>query len=567
MKRFSKTPGLGLALTMVLLLVISIPVLAADGEQPRAGSLTTQDATITVWHGTTQNFGVHGDPQLWINILGNVQGADRLEYSLNGARYVDIARAGGSRASMPALEDAIWHPGGLAEAPVPEDGLGALDPQVQGPAEVAVTASRRLISPGDFNIEINPADLLPGENTVLIRPNQDNQLVKTVTVNYAAGNTWPLPYTIDWSQVSDIADVAQVVDGQWQLDGDGIRPVVVGYDRVVAMGDLEWQDYDVLVPITIHEFPQPDVGGVGVVARWLGHFQVDAEQPGAGWWNIGAYGLWRNRVEDQDRSKLWMYTGHYDIVKDESGFMIDPGVPYYFRMRVQTKKPGDGGFYSFRVWEVGEPEPSAWTFEVQDIKPVGWQPGDPRESPTSGSVLLVAHEVDATFGDLVIRPILDFDVTTAGNGSVKTTPELAGASDAYLYGDQVRLEAQAEPGYLFAGWSGGLTGSQNPVTLTLTADTAVVATFGLPRSLDITIEGQGSVARDPDLQEYGQGAVVELRPIPEPGWGFIGWSGPNGDEVEASGGGTWSLLIDGDKMVTALFNPSRIFLPVVNRSR
>jgi hypothetical protein len=567
MKRVSETRGLSLALTMALLLVFSVPVLAAPGGQPSAGSLNPDGPTITVWHGTTQNFGVHGDPQLWINILGNVQGANSLQYSLNGAKYVDVARAGGSRSATLALDDADWHPGGLAAGPAPEFDVGGLDPQVLGPDELAVTASRRLVSSGDFNIEINPSDLLPGQNTVLIRANNDNDSVETVTVNYSAGNTWPLPYTIDWSQVSDIADVAQVVDGQWQLQADGIRPSVLGYDRVVAIGDLDWQDYDVLVPITIHRFPEEDVGGVGVVARWLGHFQVDDEQPGAGWWNIGAYGLWRNRFDNgQDRSKLWMYTGHYDIVKDDSGFMMDLDVPYNFRMRVQTKKAG-GGFYSFRVWEAGRPEPSGWTFEVQDNKPEGWQPGEPREAPSTGSVLLVAHEADATFGDMEISPLLDLDVSTVGSGSVQVTPELEGASDAYLYGDMVRLEAQAGPGLVFSGWSGGLTSAQNPVTLTLTADTEVVATFGPPRSLDIGIDGQGSVARDPDLEEYGEGAVVMLRPIPAAGWAFMGWSGPNGDEPEEHGSGVWSLLMDGDKTMTALFSPVRIFLPVVNRSR
>ena len=30
--------------------------------------------TIDVWHGTTQNFGQLGNPQVWINVLGRVSG-------------------------------------------------------------------------------------------------------------------------------------------------------------------------------------------------------------------------------------------------------------------------------------------------------------------------------------------------------------------------------------------------------------------------------------------------------------------------------------------------------------
>lgn len=567
MKRVFDLPGLGLVIAIALLVAVCVPVVVAAAEGQGAGLMAAEEPTITVWQGLTQSFGMHGDPQLWINILGNVQGANRLQYSLNGAKYIDVARAGGSWAGAQTLDEGLWHPGGIAREPLPDGDLGLLRPDALQPSELTVTASRRLVSPGDFNIEIDPDDLNKGRNTVAIRPNGDNDLAVEVVVNYAGGIPGQLPYVIDWSQVSDIADVAQVVDGQWQLGEDGIRPAVVGYDRVVAIGDLDWQDYDVLVPITIHNFPEPDVGGVGVVARWLGHFQVEDEQPGLGWWNIGAYGLWRNRTEDRDRSKLWMYTGHYDIVRDESGFYVEPEVPYFFRMRVQTRKSGDSGFYSFRVWRVGEQEPSEWTFEVQDSKPEGWKPGDPRESPFSGSVLLVAHDVDATFGDVAIRPMLDLDVFTRGNGSVLTSPELDGKWDVYLHGDQIGLEALAEPGWAFVNWSGDLSSTQNPVTLTLTADTQVVATFGQARSLNIEVDGNGSVLRDPVQEMYGDGAVVFLGPIPEKGWAFRGWAGPNGDEVIEHGQGIWSLEIDGDKTVTALFSPSQIFLPVVKRSR
>ena len=284
---------------------------------------------------------------------------------------------------------------------------------------------------------------------------------------------------------------------------------------------------------------------------------------------MGAYGLYRNRFEaETDRSKLWMYTGHYDIVRDESGFKVDPDIPYYFRMRVQTKNAGDSGFYSFKVWKVGETEPEDWTFAVQDSKPEGWLPGQPKESPLSGSVLLVAHEVDATFGDVVIRPLVDLTVSTAGSGSVQTSPELAGESDAYLYGDAVRLEARADPGWALVGWSGDQITTQNPVTLTLASDTDIVATFGLARGLDVEVAGNGSVVRDPEQEQYGEGAVVLLMPNPESGWRFSGWGGPDGAKVRQRGDGTWSLVIDGDMAVTAVFdNPPRIFLPMVNRAR
>ena len=66
---------------VVLMLLITGPVIADSvAVSPNAPS-------INVWHGTTQNFGQLGNPQLWVNILGSVSGSPpvtSLKYSLNG---------------------------------------------------------------------------------------------------------------------------------------------------------------------------------------------------------------------------------------------------------------------------------------------------------------------------------------------------------------------------------------------------------------------------------------------------------------------------------------------------
>lgn len=59
-----------------------------------------------------------------------------------------------------------------------------------------------------------------------------------------------------------------------------------GYDRLLAIGDMSWKDYEVTVPITVHSLNTNDLSnsaGVGLIARWRGHFQVGSEQPAAGW--------------------------------------------------------------------------------------------------------------------------------------------------------------------------------------------------------------------------------------------------------------------------------------------
>jgi polygalacturonase len=60
---------------------------------------------------------------------------------------------------------------------------------------------------------------------------------------------------------------------------------------------------------------------------------------------------------------------------------------------------------------------------------------------------------------------------TAGVGYI--TP----ASGSYICGTQLTVQAFPAPQYAFAGWGGGLSGTTNPATLTLSSNTSVSATF------------------------------------------------------------------------------------------
>ena len=62
---------------------------------------------------------------------------------------------------------------------------------------------------------------------------------------------------------------------------------------------------------------------------------------------------------------------------------------------------------------------------------------------------------------------------TADNGSVTRDPDL----DSYPDGTQVTLLARPDSRYDFDGWSGALSGSSNPITLTMDASKSVTASF------------------------------------------------------------------------------------------
>ncbi len=67
---------------------------------------------------------------------------------------------------------------------------------------------------------------------------------------------------------------AQIFEGQWVHDGNGIRPAATGFDRVITLGDMNWTDYEVTAKMTFNSFDtsQPVVGSaVGLALGWQGH--------------------------------------------------------------------------------------------------------------------------------------------------------------------------------------------------------------------------------------------------------------------------------------------------------
>ncbi len=222
-----------LMVVLAFVLLIQVPVAWAVGDAEGPGhpqvSASPDAPIIDVWYGDTQNFGVLGDPQQQINILGNTISATSLEYSLNGGAPVGLSIGTG---------------GGIEPPPL----VGALHAE-----DLTAAGNKRLVNKGDFNIDIFTSELLAGANTVEITAYGSGQTTKTVTVNYSTGNTWPLPYTLDWNDFDNLEEAlqsgnVQVVDGEWYLyEDDGekwLRPVesAIGYDRAVAIGGIQWQN-------------------------------------------------------------------------------------------------------------------------------------------------------------------------------------------------------------------------------------------------------------------------------------------------------------------------------------
>lgn len=426
--------------TLILLFSWGLPVQAKEnnqnGMQPAANSLPV----ITVWYESSLKFSQIGNPQTQINILGNVSDTDgtiqTLTYRLNG---------------RPAVSLSI------------------------GPN------TTRLINPGDFNAALNTTDLLNGANSLLLTSTDNNGGIqsKTVTFMYTRGNVWPLPYSTHWSSAASIQDQAQVVDGQWQIGLGGIHPTQFGYDRLVAIGDVNWTNYEVLVPVTVRAFyPDPsnpgDAGGVGMITRWQGH--IGPGQPPSDWTQLGAYGYYSNRT-----GGLALRLNANSPITQSFAFQYN--TTYLFKMRAETV--AQGGRYSFKVWKQGQPEPDWSSAQFSKIVNVI----DGANDLLQGSALLVAHRVDATFGDATVCPLngsvtYPLTIKTNGSGSVSALPN----KPSYACGEGVTLTAVPSTGWVFKGWtsSPSLPSPNGSLSFNMTQAYTVTANFqqGLPVNLN-----------------------------------------------------------------------------------
>ena len=131
-------------------------------------------------------------------------------------------------------------------------------------------------------------------------------------------------------------------------------------------------------------------------------------------------------------------------------------------------------------------------------------------------------------------------ITRTAGGRVASQPGGidcgATCTASFAQGATVTLNAFAESGYAFDGWSGACTG-QGQCQVALAGDRSVSAAFrevpSTTHTLSLTTTGAGLVASapagiscDPDCQEtFPNGTTVTLTPAAASGWRFGGWSG------------------------------------------
>ena len=309
-----------------------------------------------------QSFGANGLGQWYCNVLGNVRDLDgeiiELRYSLEGGPWVDLN---------------------------------------MGPD------MRRLLSDGDFNVDLPVSSLTEGANLVTIEATDQwqNTAVADVVVDFTSSVIAAPDQTIDWNLVGEVTDVAQPIDGHWVIENGQLTTVGEGYDRLLAFGDVRWSDYEIEVPFTVHAinadgFQWPSGHPLlGFCLRWIQH-SPPGEQPQHGFWPMGAIVyLAFDDVQGDGQIKL---RGNFDTVVDQAALDFQVGVEHVMKAQVVTLPNGDAE-YSFKTWRSGDVEPE-WL--VQILLPPG-DPGDPDSNPAQGSPALVSHHLDVDFGAVRVR--------------------------------------------------------------------------------------------------------------------------------------------------------------------
>jgi hypothetical protein len=350
-----------------IILLLSCHCLIAQNKiQTRSES----ELEIRIWHGLQQKIGHLGHAQHDFNLLGNVTGFENLAslyYSLNGATPVDLTIGSGEFGD-----------------------------------------TRRLAAPGDFNADIPISRLREGMNTITVTAAGSGKETSVTVYLEKLRGTYPLPVNIDWSNVKDPQDVGQYVDGKWVLEKDGLRTVRTGYDRIFLIGDTNWVDYEVTAAFIFHRAdPQPGPvsggNGLGILMRFSGHVtgghrDFPAGQPKWGYQPFGSIGLLRWEDGSGQDPTIQFFRGDNDQVQNFGTISLVPSQKYYMKMRsVTLPDQGLEGVtrYSFKIWKASKKEPLHWTWEVDQKS---------QHSLRKGGVVLLAHHVDVTFGNISIEP-------------------------------------------------------------------------------------------------------------------------------------------------------------------
>jgi len=152
------------------------------------------------------------------------------------------------------------------------------------------------------------------------------------------------------------------------------------------------------------------------------------------------------------------------------------------------------------------------------------------------------------------------NITSASGSVIKRVNGVITTATSFAHGTVVSLTAVADTGYTFGNWSGSVTGTANPISITMDGNKSVTANYtqnaaqtytlaitATNGSVTVKINGVVTTATS-----FEAGTVVELTAAADSGYTFGGWSGG----VSGTANPVF-ITMNGNKSVTAAFNFSR----------
>ena len=190
---------------------------------------------------------------------------------------------------------------------------------------------------------------------------------------------------------------------------------------------------------------------------------------------------------------------------------------------------------------------------VDQTTPLGF-PNGADASSISASVTLIGLA-----GDELVFDNLMLGGTTTSATTVAPQTQLPGWNVFSSNARGLASTEQATGGTVVMDWTLGASGIWVDVAVPINP-----ACTGPHYNLVAGNAGHGTVTLYPVGGSYCSGKTVTLTPAPDSGYQFSGWTGANASEI-AYAGGVYTILMDGDKSVTANFAPQTcqdVFLTV-----
>ncbi len=367
-----------------------------------------------------------------------------------------------------------------------------------------------------------------------------------------------LPWSGTFVHGTDVTLEAEPADG-WRFDGWSGDANWPGATLVVHMTSEKsltaaFSDASYTLSLTDSGSGTVRVNGTVRALPWSGRFLKGSEvsleaEPAEGWqfdgWsgdaNWSGDSLAVTMSSDKSIAAAFSERTSFNVLltKDGSGSLTVNGDP--------VTLPWSGTFDRDAVVSIEATPDTGWQFD-------GWS-GDSASS--DGSVSLTMDR-DWTLSAAFSQLHYELAVDGAGSGSIEVNGEAQSLrwSGSFLSGAQVTVKAVADRGWRFVEWSGDVSSADESVTVEMTGDKSISATFVQPDEymLSLTGIGSGTVKVNgteqalPWTGSFSCGSEVTLEAVPGGAEEFVSWSG------DATGSDNpISVTMDYDMEITASF--------------